>query len=1147
MKNMPLANSRTSRAVFAALLFIFGNAPHASAQASSEPHTDLVSGTTTGSTERSAISADGRFVLFSTDDGEFEGENGNLDIFVYDRTRGTTESLPVPDPRLSRFRWEAMSDDARSMVLTAAEQGAVSPVVILYDRQARRARRVGRGGNSQVSADGRWVVFQHFEAENGSDDPSGIYVYERTTQRSERLNLELSQSDWIRVRGISSDGRSVLFESAAPGLVEGDTNQSADVFAYDRAQQATRRVSVNSTGAQADGVSWISSMSDDGRYIAFISAAPNLVAGDTNGVADVFVHDAVTRKTTRVSVAGFGSQVAGQSHEAAISRNGQVVVFALWGPALDPRLPFVSIYAHDRSTGITRPADVDSQGRRKEGGGFAPAISGNGRFVTFATWTSLTADDEDSGLDIYIHDFGTRTPGSRLTTLLEAVAVAEVTYELRQELTALVSGANDAYRRGDRQRACSDMHAFTDGVQAEWNRAIATTSAAALFNSSERLAQELGCPPSNSEVYTFSRSRFPAPSAWWFGLAVGDFNGDGHLDAAGTHSGSLSVRAGDGYASFSAPVLVDAAPAPRGLIAADVNHDGLDDLVVANQDSQSASVFIARRGGLSFSRVDLAAGQGSIGVAAGDFTGDGIVDIAIANNGEDFVTLYRGRARGGWSRLPDLHIGYGAFTIAIIDVNNDGCGDLVTSGDGAVALALCVKSGQPAFAGYPAYGNFGKIARSDFNSDGLIDIAVTDYLSPGVRLLTNTGGGWLNDAGVIDIPAFFVAAGDVTGDGRADIVATSFAPSGVWVVQGNGDGTFGRRQWIERDYGASEIAVADMNHDRALDVLVLATTARTPSEAGKPSMNVLVNAPLVHITTPNTAEHWGIGSVRRIEWRHRLSRGTAFRIDASRDDGATWSTVGSTRATGSTTRFSWKVAGPESTQLRFRVSGAGDTRAADLNDSPITIAAPALSLEGLNAVQWGLGTTQTIRWSHNLGARVPVAIDLSRNGGATWESLASRVETTGSEASTWKWTVTGPATPEAVLRVRSLDGLAGGELRSITLAPPFVRLQPLRPTTPWNACEPRQLRWTSNLGRSEAVHLQASADGQSWVTQLESFSGSVGSWRLSISLSCTSVSSGRRTPPFSLRSALSPLPTRRSRTGVTTASSSHDTSASARA
>src|SRR5713226_470159 len=113
---------------------------------------------------------------------------------------------------------------------------------------------------------------------------------------------------------LSADGRFVAFDSAATDLVAGDTNGVSDVFAHDRQTGATERVSVASGGAQGDGSSGLigfafpPALSADGRFIAFVSFATNLVAGDTNGATDVFVHDRLTGMTERVSVASDGTQ-----------------------------------------------------------------------------------------------------------------------------------------------------------------------------------------------------------------------------------------------------------------------------------------------------------------------------------------------------------------------------------------------------------------------------------------------------------------------------------------------------------------------------------------------------------------------------------------------------------------------------------------------------------------------------------------------------------------------------------------------------------------------------------------------------------------------------------------------------------------------
>jgi hypothetical protein len=107
---------------------------------------------------------------------------------------------------------------------------------------------------------------------------------------------------------VSADGRYVAFASDATNLITGDTNGNRDVFVRDRATGATQRVSVSSNGAQGDFASSFPSISADGRYVAFESLAFNLVAGDTNSAADIFVRDREAGATGRVSVSSAGAQ-----------------------------------------------------------------------------------------------------------------------------------------------------------------------------------------------------------------------------------------------------------------------------------------------------------------------------------------------------------------------------------------------------------------------------------------------------------------------------------------------------------------------------------------------------------------------------------------------------------------------------------------------------------------------------------------------------------------------------------------------------------------------------------------------------------------------------------------------------------------------
>jgi len=171
----------------------------------------------------------------------------------------------------------------------------------------------------------------------------------------------------------------------------------------------TVRVSVDSDGLEAAGASGRGAISADGRYVAFDSEAPDLVPGDSNGTSDVFVHDRSTGQTTRVSVDSAGNQATGISRGPAISADGRWVTFASDAPDLIPVDGNVvrDVFLHDMTTGATTRVSVDSNGIGADDFSGGPAISADGRFIAFATAATnldLILADSNGVTDVYVHD-----------------------------------------------------------------------------------------------------------------------------------------------------------------------------------------------------------------------------------------------------------------------------------------------------------------------------------------------------------------------------------------------------------------------------------------------------------------------------------------------------------------------------------------------------------------------------------------------------------------------------------------------------------------------------------------------------------------------------------------------------------------------
>lgn len=219
---------------------------------------------------------------------------------------------------------------------------------------------------------------------------------------------EANGSSWLP--SMSADGRYVAFDSNASNLVPGDTNDSADIFVHDRITGQTTRVSIASDGAEADNASTHPRISGDGRYVAFDSEASNLVLGDNNWHRDVFVHDRVTGETTRVSVASDGTEGHGHSDSPDISYNGRYVAFRSEAPNLVPNDTSIvaDIFVYDRLTGEIIRASIASDGTEGDYSSSDPSISSDGCCIAFWSWASnLVPGDTNDTKDVFVHDRST--------------------------------------------------------------------------------------------------------------------------------------------------------------------------------------------------------------------------------------------------------------------------------------------------------------------------------------------------------------------------------------------------------------------------------------------------------------------------------------------------------------------------------------------------------------------------------------------------------------------------------------------------------------------------------------------------------------------------------------------------------------------
>ena len=263
-----------------------------------------------------------------------------------------------------------------------------------------------------ISADGRYVAFASAASRlvpgdtNAAED---VFVYDRETRRTERVSLS---SGGVQGNGasydpaVSADGRYVAFTSAASNLTSGDRNGEIDVFVRDRVDRVTVLASAGPRGAMGDGPSVAPSISGDGRLVAFESDAATLVADDTNGTGDVFVHDLVDGLTRKLSMAGNGRQTESPSFGAAISADGRSVAFESFSARLvdDDTNGALDVFVADVPSGSVERVSLATGGGQADDRSYSPSISADGRIVAFASFAAnLVPDDTNGLLDVFLH------------------------------------------------------------------------------------------------------------------------------------------------------------------------------------------------------------------------------------------------------------------------------------------------------------------------------------------------------------------------------------------------------------------------------------------------------------------------------------------------------------------------------------------------------------------------------------------------------------------------------------------------------------------------------------------------------------------------------------------------------------------------
>lgn len=618
--------------------------------------------TANGRCELRAVGADGRYlgVLTRATDvvAGVTDANGLDDVFLFDRVAGTSVlvshagGLPgVTSNNISNLNLGSISTDGAAVTWTTRATDFLSGIddrngaddVLVFDRAsgtsalATRSRRASRIAMATAAFDltpnGRWLTFISDSPLAGTIDANGAtdaFLYDRDNRRHFLLSTQVGSTtaaaNNVSFPGaLTPDGNWVTLQSTATNLVAGvtDGNGSADAFLRDRGSGATTLVShaAGSTTTTANGLSSPCAISDDHRYVVFLSYASNIVAGqsDANGNGDIFVQDRVAGTTTLVTHAAgsttttgnFGSNCAGGTPDGRwiLYRSGATNLVPGFVDASNANYVFVYDRTSNSSTLVSHAAGTSTTSAN--GTADPIAISVDGRWIAFnSRGTNLVAGQADgNGADdafLYDRVGDTTILLSRNATSAQATGAGQslavdMTADgsrvlLRTDATDLLAGVldlngrSDAYlyersngartlvsHRFDASAATADCTSQPDAISADGSRVVFTSSA--------------------SDVVDGIQAGFPYPGCDFLvgsdGRSVYVFDTVGGVATLVSHAYDDPLRTGNRYSVNGDEISADGSVLAFASKAGDLVTDMID-------GNQTEDAFLASSGTMLF-------------------------------------------------------------------------------------------------------------------------------------------------------------------------------------------------------------------------------------------------------------------------------------------------------------------------------------------------------------------------------------------------------------------------------------------------------------------------------------------------------------------------------------------------------------------
>jgi hypothetical protein len=355
-------------------------------------------------------------------------------------------------------------------------------------------------------------------------------------------------------------------------------------------------------------------------------------------------------------------------------------------------------------------------------------------------------------------------------------------------------------------------------------------------------------------------------------ILASDFNHDGIADLALAIPGTkqLAVLSGNGDGSFASPVFYSVGGNPAAILSADLDEDGAADLIAANQGSNTFSVLMGKGDGSFGSAQDFVTGRGPVAFAVGDFYQDGHIGVAVLNHDDATITVPRGNGDGTFRAARAYTVNQQPRSVVSGDLAGNHRPDLVVSSScesntscthGTASVLIAGDNGSYHFAGsYPLGAGPVALALADMDGDKKQDIVALNHTDHTVSIFSGLGSGNFQQAYTLSLASapLAIAIADFNNDGRPDLAiigdcgtSNCSQPGTLEIFYGAASGSFRSGPSYPLGYMPSAIAIADINGDKHLDIVVANRCGKSAACNTSGSASVFLGT---------TSEQWKAGA-----------------------------------------------------------------------------------------------------------------------------------------------------------------------------------------------------------------------------------------------------------------------------------------------